>query len=98
MPQLERTTRAGQKRLLAIDGGGIRGVLALAILRRIEEILKKQSGLGDQFRLSDYFDYISGPSTGDIMRAMAPSPIASPRSLAPIYGKLVTGESSGLPR
>jgi len=39
--QLERITRPGQKRLLAIDGGGIRGVLALAILRRIEEIRKK---------------------------------------------------------
>ena len=69
MPQLERITRSGQKRLLAIDGGGIRGVLALAILRRIEEILKKQSGRGDQFRLSDYFDYISGTSTGGIIAA-----------------------------
>jgi hypothetical protein len=39
--QLERITRPGQKRLLAIDGGGIRGVPALAILRRIEEIRKK---------------------------------------------------------
>jgi uncharacterized protein len=59
---------SGQKRLLAIDGGGIRGVLALAILRRIEEILKKRSGR-DQFRLSDYFDYISGTSTGGIVAA-----------------------------
>jgi len=69
MPQLESITRSGQKRLLAIGGGGIRGVLALAILRRIEEILNKQSGRGDQFRLSDYFDYISGTSTGGIIAA-----------------------------
>ena len=33
---VERINAPGQKRLLAIDGGGIRGVLALEILARID--------------------------------------------------------------
>ena len=57
---------AGPKKLLAIDGGGIRGVLALGPLQKIEDILKAQSGRAD-FRLADYFDYISGTSTGAII-------------------------------
>src|SRR5262245_61788769 len=68
MPLAQKIARAGQKRLLAIDGGGIRGVLALEILRRIEALLKVQSGRAD-FRLSDYFDYIAGTSTGGIIAA-----------------------------
>jgi len=68
MPRAETITKPGPKRLLAIDGGGIRGVLALAILRRIEDLLKAQSGR-DNFRLSEYFDYIAGTSTGGIIAA-----------------------------
>ncbi|WP_441268866.1 patatin-like phospholipase family protein [Bradyrhizobium sp. 215_C5_N1_2] len=68
MPRLDRIARSGQKRLLSIDGGGIRGVLALGILRRIEDLLKRRCGRGD-FRLSDYFDYISDTSTGGIIAA-----------------------------
>jgi patatin-like phospholipase/acyl hydrolase len=54
--------------LLAIDGGGIRGVLALELLQRIEDLLSAQSGEAD-FRLADYFDYIAGTSTGGIIAA-----------------------------
>ena len=68
MTLTERIERPGPKRLLAIDGGGIRGVLALEILRKIEDQLKQQSGRAD-FRLSDYFDFIAGTSTGGIVAA-----------------------------
>jgi uncharacterized protein len=68
MTLTERIERPGQKKLLAIDGGGIRGVLALAILQRIEELLRQRSGR-DTFCLADYFDYISGTSTGGIIAA-----------------------------
>jgi uncharacterized protein len=62
----ERAIAPGPKRLLAIDGGGIRGVLALEILGRIESLLGQgKSG----FRLADYFDYIAGTSTGAIVAA-----------------------------
>lgn len=69
MPRLERINKPGPKRLLSIDGGGIRGVLSLGILRQIEAILKAQIGGRDDFRLSHYFDYIAGTSTGGIIAA-----------------------------
>jgi hypothetical protein len=68
MTLIDRIDSKGPKRLLAIDGGGIRGVLALGILERIESVLKTQSGRND-FRLSDYFHYIAGTSTGGIIAA-----------------------------
>jgi len=68
MPRIERIHQPGPKRMLAIDGGGIRGVLSLGILARIEALLKAQSGRAD-FRLSHYFDYIAGTSTGGIIAA-----------------------------
>jgi Patatin-like phospholipase len=64
----ERIERPGPKKLLAIDGGGIRGVLALEVLQTIEDLLKAQSQNPD-FRLAHYFDYIAGTSTGGIIAA-----------------------------
>ena len=68
MPLRDRIEAPGPKKLLSIDGGGIRGVLALAILQRVEEILRARAGR-DNFRLADYFDYIAGTSTGGIIAA-----------------------------
>jgi uncharacterized protein len=56
------------KRILALDGGGIRGILTLEYLRAIESMLKKRSGR-DDFLLCDYFDLIGGTSTGSIIAA-----------------------------
>jgi len=64
----ERIEQEGQKKLLAIDGGGIRGVLSLEVLLRIEQILQAKTGTPD-LRLADYFDYIGGTSTGGIIAA-----------------------------
>jgi hypothetical protein len=63
-----RATRPRPKKLLAIDGGGIRGVLSLQILAKIEQLLTEQSGRAD-YRLADYFDYVAGTSTGGIIAA-----------------------------
>jgi hypothetical protein len=57
------------RKLLALDGGGIRGVLTLQVLIRMEELLRGPSGQGDRFRLCNYFDYIGGTSTGAIIAA-----------------------------
>lgn len=57
------------KRILALDGGGLRGILTLAVLEKIEQDLRRQHNAGDDFRLSDYFDLIAGTSTGAIIAA-----------------------------
>lgn len=63
-----RILSPGPKKLLAIDGGGIRGVLALQILAKIESLLRAETGNAD-YRLADYFDYVAGTSTGAIIAA-----------------------------
>lgn len=55
----------GPKHILAIDGGGVRGLIALAYLERIERWLRQT--FGDGMRLSDAFDLIGGTSTGALI-------------------------------
>ncbi|HEX6730397.1 MAG TPA: patatin-like phospholipase family protein [Pyrinomonadaceae bacterium] len=57
------------RKLLALDGGGIRGVLTLQVLIRMEDLLRDKSGQGENFRLCNFFDYIGGTSTGAIIAA-----------------------------
>ncbi len=54
----------GPKRVLALDGGGLRGVLTLSYLDKLENLLRARHGGDPDFRLSDYFDLIGGTSTG----------------------------------
>jgi patatin-like phospholipase len=63
----QRLFAPGPKRILALDGGGVRGALTLSYLERLETILRDRTGRGDAFRLSDYFDLIGGTSTGSII-------------------------------
>ena len=63
----ERIRATGPKRILALDGGGIRGIVTLEILARIESLLREKSGGRDDFVLADYFDFIAGTSTGAII-------------------------------
>ncbi len=55
----------GAKRILALDGGGVRGIVALAFLKKIEQTLEAEAG--KFVRLCDYFDLIGGTSTGAII-------------------------------
>jgi uncharacterized protein len=66
MELLQRLTTQGPKRILALDGGGIRGVLSLAFLERIENLLRVRHQ-NKELRLCDYFDLIGGTSTGAII-------------------------------
>ncbi|HEV2706896.1 MAG TPA: patatin-like phospholipase family protein [Pyrinomonadaceae bacterium] len=63
-------TRPGEepppRKLLALDGGGIRGILTLEILHRIEQLVAEATG---KTRLCDFFDFIGGTSTGAIIAA-----------------------------
>ncbi len=63
----DKISQAGPKRLLALDGGGIRGLISVEVLAAIESMLQKRLNRGDDFVLADYFDYIAGTSTGGII-------------------------------
>lgn len=56
------------KRILALDGGGIRGALTLGFLEKIEELIRKKEN-NPSLRLCDYYDLIGGTSTGAIIAA-----------------------------
>lgn len=71
------------KKILTIDGGGIRGILALGMLEQIEQQLRQATG-NAQLLLSDYFDYVSGTSTGAIL-ATAISSGMSIAEIRPFY-------------
>lgn len=68
-PLAERYETERPRKLLALDGGGIRGVLTLEVLIKIEEMIAEATGQGNEFRLCDFFDYIGGTSTGAIIAA-----------------------------
>ena len=57
----------GAKRILALDGGGVKGALTLGMLKPLEEELRRRAGGQGDFRLSDYYDLIGGTSTGSII-------------------------------
>ena len=59
--------KEGPRKLLALDGGGIRGIITLEVLAKIESELQSKLGRGNDFVLSDYFDYVAGTSTGAII-------------------------------
>ena len=54
------------KRILTLDGGGIRGVFSLQILRRLEAIFREEQRR-DDLVLADVFHLFAGTSTGAII-------------------------------
>ncbi|MFN9957929.1 MAG: patatin-like phospholipase family protein, partial [bacterium] len=66
----EHFAAGGPKRILTLDGGGVRGLLSLGFLGRIETLLRERHGNDPAFRLSHYFDLIAGTSTGSILAAL----------------------------
>jgi predicted acylesterase/phospholipase RssA len=65
----EHFATAGPKRILALDGGGLRGILTLGILKQIEDELRNRHGNDPAFRICHYFDLVAGTSTGAIIAA-----------------------------
>lgn len=55
-------------RILAIDGGGIRGIVPAVVLGQLEETLQQITQNPDT-RLVDYFDLFAGTSTGSMIIA-----------------------------
>ena len=66
-----RMTAKGPKKILALDGGGIRGMMTVEILAAIEGLLRDRQppATRDAFVLADYFDFVAGTSTGAILAA-----------------------------
>lgn len=61
------------KRILSIDGGGIRGIIPGMFLAALEDKLKALSN-NPHAHISDYFDFFSGTSTGGILISILLSP------------------------
>jgi len=95
----DKLSTTSPKKLLALDGGGIRGLIALEFLVRIEDALRKASGRSDLV-LADYFDYIAGTSTGAIIGTMLSlgMPVADIREFYVARGKEMFHPSSFLKR
>jgi patatin-like phospholipase/acyl hydrolase len=69
MTVIERIQTTGPKKILALDGGGIRGMIAVEVLGAIESLLHEKLKKGPDFVLADYFDFVAGTSTGAIIAA-----------------------------
>jgi predicted acylesterase/phospholipase RssA len=57
-------------RILALDGGGVRGLSSLLILREIMEEIERQSGAKQTPLPCEYFDLMGGTSTGGLIAIM----------------------------
>ncbi len=77
---ISRWSRPGPRRILSIDGGGVRGIVALAFLERVETAVRKKWGVRC---LAEHFDLIAGTSTGSIIAALLAlgKPVAEIRQL-----------------
>ena len=58
----------GQKKILSLDGGGIRGIITIEILAKIEQELRDNAN-NQKLKLSEYFDFVAGTSTGALIGA-----------------------------
>jgi hypothetical protein len=61
----EHLFAAGPKRILSLDGGGVRGAATIAFLEQLEAQIAEIEGR--QVRLAEWFDLIGGTSTGSII-------------------------------
>jgi len=60
------------KKILSIDGGGIRGIIPGQVLVALEKKLQEKTG--KESRLADYFDFFAGTSTGGILTCICLCP------------------------
>ena len=68
-PVYQRMIAPGPKRMLALDGGGIRGALTIGYLEKIEKLLRDRFD-DKAYTLSQYYDLIGGTSTGAIIASL----------------------------
>ena len=66
---VKRIKAQGPKKILALDGGGIRGMMTVEGLIALEDLLRRELNGDEQFTLAGYFDFVAGTSTGAIIAA-----------------------------
>lgn len=86
MTLIDRFKSPGPKRMLALDGGGIRGAITLGYLVYIEKLLRQRYN-NPNLLLCEYFDLIGGTSTGAIIATGLASGMSA-TELANIYQKI----------
>ncbi|XP_059071422.1 patatin-like protein 2 [Cryptomeria japonica] len=59
-------------RILSVDGGGVRGLIPVQLLKFLEKQLQKLDG--EDARLADYFNIMAGTSTGGLITTMLATP------------------------
>jgi patatin-like phospholipase/acyl hydrolase len=57
-------------RILTLDGGGVRGLSSLLILRDIMEDIENRTDADETLKPCEYFDLIGGTSTGGLIAIM----------------------------
>jgi patatin-like phospholipase/acyl hydrolase len=60
-----QTDQPDRFRVLSIDGGGIRGLIAARVIARLEELISAEAG--EERRLADCFHMFAGTSTGGLL-------------------------------
>jgi patatin-like phospholipase/acyl hydrolase len=66
-------TRKTKIRMLSIDGGGIRGIIPATIMIYLEKQIRKETK-NENAKVGEYFDMISGTSTGGILACLYLTP------------------------
>src|SRR5215469_12587793 len=67
LPRQRHLFGPGPKRILALDGGGVRSAISIAFLERLEKLVEEIEGRPTL--LGEWFDLIGGTSTGAIIAA-----------------------------
>ncbi len=72
------------KKILSIDGGGIRGILPAAVMAHLERRAQLASG-NNEIRIADMFHLLAGTSAGGILTCLYLTPKNSPQDNRPKY-------------
>lgn len=68
-PRAPNSRQSSPKRILALDGGGVRGIVTIAFLERMEVDLRRKTG-NPNVTLGQHFDLIGGTSVGSIIATL----------------------------
>jgi uncharacterized protein len=95
----EVLSRSGPRKLLALDGGGIRGCISIEVLAQLESLLRQETSKPDLV-LGDWFDYVGGTSTGAILATCIASgmPVGQIRDFYQEQGSAMFQQASLLKR